>query len=265
MPLGLKPLRGALFAVRITRAVVNKRLKQRSAFVVSVALLAVAGCASGGSPLLQTAHMVGTRALLGPAPDGLPPRPDPRFRYLRVEMKDRTPAMWVLGYLDQHHMGAIEVWYSAQGEMLKLQNGRIVATQGLPVDWAAVRFSASPPAWADLGTAVATFGRERDELPRYRYGLREHVVLTAVVPPPASYLPASVHPDMAARYAWFEETALPANGLGGASLPAASALSASRFAWGLHLGQPMVVYSEQCLAPGVCLRIQRWPVQDGAS
>ena len=90
-------------------------------------------------------------------------------------------------------------------------------------------------------------------------------MLTAVLPPPASNLPASVHPDMAARYAWFEETALPTNGLGGALSAAASALSASRFAWGLHLGQPTVVYSEQCLAPGVCLRMQRWPVQDGAS
>jgi len=265
VPLGLKPLRGALSAVRISWAIVKRRLNQFSAFFISATLLAVAGCANGGSALMQTAHMVGVRALLGAAPEALPLLPDPRFRYLRVEMKDRTPAMWVLGYLDPHPMGTIEVWYSAQGEVLKLQNGRIVATQGFPVDWAVVRFSAPPPAWADLGAADATFYRERDELPRYRYGLRERVVLTAVVPPSASDLPASVHADMAARYAWFEETALPADGLGGASSAAASALSASRFAWGLHLGQPLVVYSEQCLAPGVCLRMQRWPVQEGAS
>jgi hypothetical protein len=239
-------------------------LNQVSAFFISATLLAVAGCASGGSALMQTAHMVGTRALLGAAPDGLPLLPDPRFRYLRVEMKDRTPAMWVLGYLDPHPMGTIEVWYSAQGEVLKLQNGRIVATHGLVVDWAAVRFLAPPPAWENLGATGATFARERDELPLYRYGLRERLLVMAV-PPPAAALQSSMHAEVAARYAWFQEIALPRDGVDTATLPASSVLPHSWFALGLHLGQSLVVYSEQCLRPDFCLRMQRWPVQEGVS
>lgn len=240
----------------------KRRWTQTSAFFIALTGLILAGCANGGSVLMQTTQLVGKRLVKDTTPVGLPQHPDPRFRYLRVEIKDRTPAMWVLGYLDPHPLGTVEVWYSAQGEVLKLQNGRIVATRGLPVDWAAVRFFAAPPAWTDLDATAATFSRERDELPLYRYGLRERVVVRAVLPPPAVAMPTSVPSDVAVRYAWFEETVLQTDGVG---VAAPSDLPVSRFAWGLHLGQPTVVYSEQCLGPGVCLRMQRWPVQEGDS
>lgn len=261
MTLGLKLLAKASSTVLTQWDDLRRRLKQFSAFFLFVALLALAGCASGGSALFQTMQMFGSQVLPGAAPHGLPLHPDPRYRYLRVDLKDRAPAMMVLAYLDPHPLGVIEVWLSAQGEVLKLQNGRIVATHGLVLDWSAVRFVAPPPAWPDVAAHETAFDRERDELPHYRYGLREQVTVRVMAQPAASALSASLHPDMAARYTWFQETAVPADAANAPNRPP----STSWFAWGLHLGQPMVVYSEQCLGPDFCLRMQRWPVQEGAT
>lgn len=263
MALGLKRFT-ALLAGWSQGSLCQRRLKQFGAFFLAAVFLTLAGCTSAGSVLMQTSQLLGRQALSG-ASGALPPHPDPRYRYLRVQASGQAPAMLVLAYLDPHPLGAIEVWFSAQGEVLKLQNGRIVATHGLALDWAAVRFLAAPPAWSEVGASPARFDRERDELPHYRYGLREQVtVRAATVPPPASALSGSVHPDMAARYLWFHESATPADTAAAPYTPGSAPLT-SWFAWGLHLGQPMVVYSEQCLGPDFCLRMQRWPVQEGAS
>jgi hypothetical protein len=64
--------------------------------------------------------------------------------------------------------------------------------------------------------------------------------------------------DGAGHYAWFKETAVPQGTQNGATLT-------NWYAWGLHLGQQRVVYSEQCLKPDFCVRMQRWPVQEGAT
>lgn len=239
----------------------QRRLKQFGAFFVA-ALLLLAGCASGGSAMMQTTQLWVQQALPGAVPDGLPQQPDPRYRYLRVEMPKRTPGIWVLGYVDPHAMGDIEVWYSAQSQVLKLQNGRIVATQGLELDWPAVRFAAAPPAWAalaaDTAVAAATLEREHDELPGYRYGVRERLVLQVLEQAPPLTGPGALRADLAKRYAWFQETATPHDVLGAAVLT-------NWYAWGMHLGQRTVVYSQQCLKPDFCLRMQRWPVQETAS
>ena len=237
----------------------QRRLKQFGAFFVA-ALLLLAGCASGGSAMMQTTQLWVQQVLVGVG-DGLPQKPDPRFSYLRVEVPNLTPGLWVLAFVDPHAMGEIEVWYSAQKQVIKLQNGRIVATHGLAVDWPAVRFAAAPPAWAqvaaDTGAAVAAFERAHDELPAYRYGVRERVELRVLAQAPPLAGPGSLAPDLAKRYAWFSETATPLGAPEGGVLT-------NWYAWGRHLGQPTVVFSEQCLKPDFCLRLQRWPVQEDA-
>jgi len=237
----------------------QRRLKQFGAFFLA-ALLLLAGCASGGSAMMQTTQLWVQQVLLGSG-DGLPQKPDPRFRYLRVEMPNLTPGLWVLAFVDPHAMGEIEVWYSAQNQVIKLQNGRIVATHGLAVDWPAVRFAAAPPAWAalaaDKGAAAKAFERQHDELPGYRYGVRERLALQTLAQAPLLAGPGSLAPDLATRYAWFSETATPHDGTVGGILT-------NWYAWGLHLGQRTVVFSEQCLKPDFCLRLQRWPVQEDA-
>lgn len=180
--------------------------------------------------------------------------PNPAYRYLRVEAQGRAPAFMVLGYVDAHPQGDIEVWYSSKRELLKIQNGRIVGTAGLEVDWRAVQFPLAPPPWTALPAAGATFQRTRDEMPGHRYSISEQMELRPWQGLPPIGLPTSLGADQARGYTWFRETTRSST---------ADAVPPAWFAWGLHRGTPTVVYSEQCLSDTFCLKLQRWPLQEG--
>ena len=234
----------------------KKRSKKFGAFFVATCIAVLTGCAGGGSAFVQSVQLVGQQMFSGAENDGLPRNPDPRFLYLRVDIPGLSPAMWVLGYIDASPLGEVEVWYSASNQVMKLQNGRIVSTRGLAADWPATRFLSAPPSWEQLMSTQCESGaeweREHDELPAYRYGVRERVASKALVRTPAIELPASLPADIATRYRWVQETATAAN----------RAALTSWYAWGLHLGRAAVVYSEQCLKPDFCVRMQRWPAQE---
>ena len=187
--------------------------------------------------------------------DNLPflaPRPldaplNPNYRYLHVTLGDAKPALLVLGYVDAHPQGEIEVWYSAQGEVLRLQNGRLVGAVGLPVEWHRVTYSQTPPPWQSVPPEGARFTSVRDVQPGYRLGLVEQVVLTPLPKPPLK-LP---DPGFAAA-AWFQENYTDASG---------TTRPDAWFALGQNGGTKTIVYSRQCLSSSVCLTLQRWPLQ----
>lgn len=219
-------------------------------FVLAVVVV-LAGCATKRSALSETVTAFFTQGAAANA--AIPAKPDPRFLYLRVEQQGLPPAMLVLGYVDPHPQGDIEVWYSAQQEVLKIQNGRIVGSAGLTTDWSRVRFPAAPPAWGAVPAQGAQYLRIRDEMPGYQFDLVDNLHLTAWAGLPASKLPASLPADTARSYQWFREAAVPAHG---------PALPPAWYAWGMRGGVATVVYSEQCLSPVLCLKMQRWPVQE---
>jgi hypothetical protein len=105
----------------------------------------------------------------------IPANPDPKYRYLRIEVVGRPPALLVLGYVDNHAQGEIEVWYSAKNEVIKIQNGRIISTTGLELDWRAVSYPYLPPAWSDTSTQVNVYQRSRDEMPGHRYDIQDRI------------------------------------------------------------------------------------------
>lgn len=172
---------------------------------------------------------------------------NPNYKYLHVTLADAKPALLVLGYVDAHPQGEIEVWYSAQGEVLRLQNGRLVGVAGLPVEWRRVAYPQTPPAWQSVPPEGARFISVRDEQPGYRLGLVEQVFLT---PLPKS--PLKLPNPVFAKAAWFQESYSDAHG---ASRPDAW------FALGRYGDQNTIVYSRQCLSASVCLNLQRWPHQ----
>jgi len=184
----------------------------------------------------------------------IPAKPNPAYRYLRVEVDGRAPALLVLGYLDADPQGEIEVWYSAKREMIRTQNGRIVGTAGLEVDWRGLRHASAPPAWTGVPAQGARYARIRDVFPGYRYAVSEQVELQPLPAVPALRLPDVLPVGLAGGYRWFRETATGA-------LPA---LPPAWFAWGVHQGQATVVYSEQCLSATFCLKLLRWPLPEGA-
>lgn len=174
------------------------------------------------------------------------------FRYLRIEATGGRSALLVLGYIDPHPKGDIEVWYSADKEVVKLQNGRIVGTAGLPVDWRNVHFSNTPPGWEDVKLAPQTVLRSRDEAPGYRYGIADQLTVEKFAGTPAIALPQTLSSLMARRYTWFRESS---TNVGRHALPA------SWYAVATYHGSQAVVYSFQCLEPQFCLSMQRWPVE----
>jgi hypothetical protein len=179
---------------------------------------------------------------------------NPAYRYLRVQATGGDPALLVLGYVESDPQGEILVWYSGQHEVIKTQHGRVVASAGLAQDWRNLRFPVAPPSWTAV-QGKSAYKRLRDEMPGYRYGLLETIALTlADAPPPANVI-AFVSPDQANRLVWYRESVD-----SGTSAPLPDAWFAL-----LPTDRSRVVYSYQCLAPNLCLHLQAWPPEKGAS
>lgn len=183
---------------------------------------------------------------------------NPRLRYLRVEVSGQAPVLMVLGYLDPDPQGLMEVWYSGGHEVIKLQNGRIVGTSGLALDWRAVRHPLPLPDWTSLPLrpqieAPTRYARLRDEMPGHRYDVADEITVRPWPGMPPIALPTTLSPTQAGRYHWFQEST---TGHAGTPLPPAW------FAWGRYQGKDVVVYSEQCISPTLCLKLQRWPTQE---
>jgi hypothetical protein len=205
----------------------------------TLALLGLAACIH--TPVTLT---VAEAFSQGPSVDALPLNPN--LRYLRVSTQGRT-ALMVLGYVDPTDSGPIETWYSREGEVLRLQHGRLVGTAGLAVDWRAVRYTGLP-AWPEMaGRAAAEFERQRDEMPGYRFNVADKVALRQVRAPSNAALAGLKAADLV----WYEETVLAT----GRPLPSA------RYGLRDKDGVRTVVYGEQCLSAQFCMSWQTWPAQ----
>lgn len=218
------------------------RVSAFSKLATLLAAGALAGCATGQDPILQTfsaafsSDTAADRAQL-----------NPEYRYLRVTIGGRV-ALLVLGYVDEDARGPVEVWYSAEREAFRLQNGRVIGAVGMTAEWRNVTVPELPP-WSGLARTQAPVNwvRTRDVMPGYRYGLRDALVL-APLPPPSKTQLRGIDPQ---QLTWFEERT--------ESLPPA------RYAVRVADGRETVVYGEQCLAPEVCFTWQRWPADKSGS
>lgn len=217
----------------------------RARMAVLAVLLAalLCGCAASTDPILQTLQVAFKRDA---GADTAQLNPD--FRYLRVTIGGRT-VLLALGYVDKDSRGQVEVWYSAEREVLKLQHGRVVGAVGTLTEWRNVTLS-ELPAWSVLARerAPLRWERTRDVMPGYRYGVREALAL-GVVPAPAN---SALRELDAQQLTWFEERVE-------SSTAGEKALPTARYAVGLAGGTETVLYGEQCLAPEVCFTWQRWP------
>lgn len=204
------------------------------------------GCAS--SPALRALIDAGGMVLQRGSTESSAPKLDPRFAYLRFE-RDKRVVYLALGYVDPHPQGAVEVWYSSAGEVLRLQDGRVVGSLGGETDWLAVFFDGRP-GWGEVGGPVS-FVRIRDVQPGYRLGLRETLTLRPIPTPADSRL----REIPAQALSWFEERVTD----GVVRLPP------SRY--GVHLSPsgPRVIYGEHCLSATLCFSWQRWSATTGGA
>lgn len=168
---------------------------------------------------------------------------NPDFKYLRVQINEREVFM-VLGYIDPTPDGPVQVWYSAESDVLRLRDGRVVsAIMKTGTNWLSVSFS-HLPGW-NMAGEQAEFERNRDVSPGYRYGINEKMLISRIAPPKDTRLkniPAS-------SLTWFEETVQ--GGAEGHPARYAVRLDSS--------GAHQVIYAEQCLSREYCFSWQTWP------
>ncbi|MFM1908895.1 MAG: hypothetical protein RLZZ591_2572 [Pseudomonadota bacterium] len=219
--------------------------------LICFACVLLSACANVSVPLVDVVAGLSGQLSSNPAKNAIPDRLNPSYRYLRVSVAGRSPALMVLGYIDPHPLGDIEVWYSAKREVLKTQAGRVVASAGLELDWRHVDFPAPPVAWANAGPSFS-YQRVRDVMPGYRMGLREAVHVQALSPPQEL-----VPPSMPRGATWYQELVVPAS-KNDTLAPAWFAVVKSRSSSGAASAD--VVASYQCLSASLCLQLQRWPV-----
>ena len=217
--------------------------------IIWLATFFLASCSTQYSLLPKVIHELKSQAGVTGGDAHIPLKPDLAYRYLRVDVDGRKPALMVLAFEESDPFGSIEVWYSASGQVIKTQQGRIVATSGLQTNWNRVKYSGLEPEWLPKSGSAVQYQRVRDEMPGYKYGLTDSVKLQSLPEFPAIDLPKALTYEQASRFKWFRETS-------------SGGLPNAWYAQGLHRGLTTVVYSEQCLSVKFCLKLLRWPIQE---
>jgi hypothetical protein len=221
---------------------VNRNTAKHFSFFASLlGLLLISGCSH--TPITLTFAEAAGMSKRNAVVDTL--QLNPQLRYLRVTIKEK-PLLMVLGYEEATPQGTLETWYSNQGEVLQLLNGRVRSTAGLAIDWKNIRYQALPT-WAGLvGSTSKEFVRVHEQMPRYAFDVSEQVQIYSV-PAPTN---ANLTGMPASQLKWFEEK------VKGTS----QALPSARFGLAMNNGKPVVVYGEQCFATDLCFSWQTWPV-----
>jgi len=216
---------------------------QPSIFPVAFLLaVLVSGCSSGLDAIYQTAKrsVVADSNVSGA-------KLDPRFRYIRATVKGR-PAFLALGNEEPGAEGVVRVWYSANKEVLKFRDGRLVGASGLNHEWRNVFFN-DVPSWAQLlkSDSEKIYTRYRDVMPGYRLGVEDRLSIRRIAQPKRA-----VRGISSEGLVWFEERQV-----GGAA-----DMTVPRAIYGLEVknGVAEVVYGEQCIAKDLCFTWQKWAV-----
>jgi hypothetical protein len=228
--------------------------------ITLVALLAHAlgGCVSGAGAIADTIRA----AALGKTGLSEPIALNPSFRYLRVTVAGRVVFL-ALGYTDSTPDGAVQVWYSAEREVIRLRDGRLVGATGLTREWQAVTIPPMKP-WKELASLrePLRWHRVRDVQPGYRFGVVDALELKRIEVPSGARL---VGVD-ATRLAWFEEQ-MKATTVDrpGSVNPTDAILPPAKYAIDVDDPDGKFVYAEQCLAMDLCLTWQVWSAEQQAA
>lgn len=212
--------------------------------VVSGCVLLLSACSSiSQNPIIPTfAQLVPNSKSVDSA------KLDSRFHYLRVTVNGKV-VLLASGTVNIDAPDAMSVWYSADREVLRFQNGRLVAAVGLISEWRNVRVPVLPE-WNELvqNSTPLSWTRFRDVMPGYRYDLADDLILQRIPAPNDSELKA-LEPS---SLVWFEERMVHTTDR--------DVLPAARYAVAISKTNERVVYGEQCISKNFCFSWQQWPV-----
>lgn len=186
---------------------------------------------------------------------------NPRYRYLKVDVNN-LPALLVLGYEESSPNGVITTWYSAYKEVVQLQNGRLINTQGLELNWTNVSFIDAPAlskvAIMDSATlskknSALRYQRIRTVMPNYRANIEETVEIKPLEIAPSDAPKILQLGNDAQFIRWVEETVLMQTNIRTPYLDPVRAIYA------INTKTSQVIYGRQCLAPQFCVSWLSWP------
>jgi hypothetical protein len=238
-------------------------MKQRAArgspglprrLVLSVCLLAtlLAGCSSLEPLALQVA---GTSSPWSPLRgEHSTPALDPQLQYLRVTQGQHV-AWLVLGGIQNSPRPGLEAWYGADGGVLRLQHGRLVAYASAAAQWSETLHSAdslAAPGWHATGASSYEFQRWTDRMPGWQVhqSQQRRLVAMGTQSPQEHRYVGSLQGLL-----WWQESS---------TEPGAD--DQAWYAIDPRVQPARVVYGQQCLQgsqPRVCLSWQRWPAAMG--
>src|SRR4029079_13308433 len=100
---------------------------------------------------------------------------DPRYRYLRLT-HEHGVALLLLNFVDSHPNGPVEIWYSGDAQVFRLQNGRLAGNTRLEPEWRSVALPKFPE-WSALAhqTQPLPWERLRDVMPGYRFNVHDRL------------------------------------------------------------------------------------------
>jgi len=170
-----------------------------------------------------------------------PQNPDPKLRYLKVAVNQHEVLM-----VEAYRAGGDSVWVSSDLAILKTRNGYLTDLEGFRINWQDVRGLNLATA-AQLAKPTA-YTRVRNEMPGYRYQIRERVLVS-----PLSRAPDDVvfTQNIGSSIRWFTEEVV---SLSGGQEP--SYRYPGVFAVDMSQRPYQVVFGRQCLARDYCIRWQ---------
>ena len=167
----------------------------------------------------------------------------PGFEYLSISVDGRGSVM-ALGERTVQSTGnsrqVHERWYTGQGEMLLVVDGRIQQAIGFTHEWRGQ--TSTPPTWASLlqSSREVSWRRSLDVMPGYRYNLIDNITSYKTTAP--KRLPEGVSPQ--AQWVADLVASKGDDGLAWWYLQKFAVLD------------DRVVYSEQCIAKALCLALR---------
>lgn len=178
---------------------------------------------------------------------------NPNYHYLRVSYISHnilpTPTVYLaLRSSETTSNGLLQVWYSADREVIKFCHDRLCGSAGLNVDWRDVVFK-NVPSWEQIQLQDRSYERQRFVMPGYRFGIQDRIVVSKI-PVPKNSLLVDYDPH---QFLWFQEKTFCSQ--------KEMRIPPARYAVDFSGNKPKVIYSEQCLAKGFCFAFQSWDVQ----
>lgn len=211
----------------------------RMRIAVLLATIGLAGCGANMRAALSTAGQAldGGQSTVAPAVVL-----DPRFEYLRVQI-GRQAGRMVRADPGGAPVGRLSTWYSADGAVLRLDDGRLIGFSDGQRSWQA-HAPGDRIDWAGVSAGrLHRYQRTVDQQPGYRIGQRESRQVIAMALPPAEHR----YTGGEGPVEWFVDQEAEGQGV------------VVWYAVSMAGPTPSVRYGQACLWAEACLSWQLWP------